>query len=320
MPIFLESTATSIPYDPGEIRPDLGPAVDPGEMRAESLELGHHLLVPAVQVIDVVEDGRPFGAEGRHDEGGARTDIGHIDRAAVERARAGDHRAAAFHGDVRAQLAELGHMLKAVFEDGLRDDAVAVRLGHEADPGRLQVRREAWVWPGGHVDGLQPFAAAHPEAVRLLFDLGPRRPQLEDQGPQVSRYNIFENSLTPGRRDGDRVRPGLDIVRDDAMGRAAQLGHALDLQHVGANTLNAGPHLAQKKYQVDDVRLAGGVVDRGEAVGGGGRHHEVLRPRHGRHVEMDGGAGQPVSAGNVLAVFELDARAHQAEADDVLLN
>src|SRR2546428_11578828 len=185
MPIFLESTATSIPDDPGEIRPDLGLAVDPREMRAESLELGHDVLITAVQVIDAVEHRRPFGAQRRHDEGGAGTDIGHVDRTAVQRAGAGDHRAAAFNVDVRAQLAELRHMLKAVFEDGLRDDAAAMRLRHEADEGRLQVRREAGVRPGRHVDWLQPFTAPYPEAVRLLFYLDARRPQLEDQRPQV---------------------------------------------------------------------------------------------------------------------------------------
>src|SRR5437870_3530200 len=135
MPIFLESTATSIPDDPGEIWPDLGVAADPRDMRAESLELSHDVLVAPVQVIDVVEDRRPFGAESGHHQGGTGTDIGHIDRAAVERAGARDHRAAAFHVDVRAQLAELGHVLKAVFENGLRDDAAAVRLRHEADEG-----------------------------------------------------------------------------------------------------------------------------------------------------------------------------------------
>src|SRR5205823_11784609 len=90
-------------------------------------------------------------------------------------------------------------------------------------------------------------------------------------------------SLTTRRRDGDRVGPGLDVVGDDAMRRAAQLGYALDLQYVRANTLDPGPHLAQKKCQVDDVRFAGGVVDRGDAISGGGHHHEIFRSRHRRH-------------------------------------
>ena len=68
------------------------------------------------------------------------------------------------------------------------------------------------------------------------------------------------------------------------------------------------------------MRFAGGVVDRGDAISGGGRHHEIFRTRHRRHVEMDSGAGQSVGAGDVVAVFELDASAHQAEADDVLFN
>src|SRR5207237_9277458 len=113
------------------------------------------------------------------------------------------------------------------------------------------------------------------------------------------------------RRNTDRVRPGLEVVGDDTVGRAAQLGYALDLQYVGANPLDAGPHLAQKKCQVDDVRLAGGVVDGGDAVGSGGRHHQVLRAGHGRHVQVDGRTPQPLGAGDVPTTLELDARAHQ---------
>ena len=104
------------------------------------------------------------------------------------------------------------------------------------------------------------------------------------------------------------------------MGRAAQLGHALDLQYVCANALNAGAHLPEEECQVDHVWLAGGVVDRCDAVRGGGRHHQVLRAGHRRHVEMDGGAGQPVGACDVLTVLQLDAGSHQAEPDDVLFH
>src|SRR2546430_1378423 len=178
-------------------------------------------LIAPVQVIDILKDGRPSGAESRHDEGSAGTDIRHIDRAAVERAGSRDHCAAAFDIDVRTQLAELRHVLKTVFEDRLRDDAPTVRLRHEADEGRLQVRGEAGVRPGRHVDRLHPLTAPHPEAVRPIFHPDAPPPQLADQGPQVSRYNIFEDSLTTRRRDGDRVGPSLDVVGDDAMRRAA---------------------------------------------------------------------------------------------------
>src|SRR5438876_2129143 len=320
MPIFLESTATSIPYNPGEIWADLGFTVDPGDMCTESFQLGHNILVAAVQVIDVVEDRRPLGAEGCHDEGGAGTDIGDVDRAAVECVGTGDDRGAALYTNVRPQLAELGHVLKAVFEDGLRDVALAVRLRHQADERRLQVRRKAGVRPGRHVDGLQPFTAPHKEAMCLLVHFDARPTQLEDQGAQVSGYSIFQDSLTTRGGDRDGIGPGFDVVGDHPMGRAAQLGHALDLQDVGADALNAGAHLPEEECQVDHVWLAGGVVDRCDAVCGGGRHYQVLRAGHGRHVQVDGGAGQPVGASDVLAVFELDACSHQAEADDVLFH
>src|SRR5438093_13768561 len=114
MPIFLESTVTSIPYNPGEIGADLRLTVDPRDMRAQSFQLGHDVLVAAVQVIDVVEHGRPFGTQAGDDEGGAGTYIGDVDRAAVECVGTGDDRGAALCTNVRPQLAEPGHVRKAV--------------------------------------------------------------------------------------------------------------------------------------------------------------------------------------------------------------
>src|SRR5437870_4584268 len=64
MPIFFESTADSIPDDPGEIVPNVARlAVDAGDVRADASELAHDFLIATVEVIDVVEHGRPPGAE-----------------------------------------------------------------------------------------------------------------------------------------------------------------------------------------------------------------------------------------------------------------
>ncbi len=104
------------------------------------------------------------------------------------------------------------------------------------------------------------------------------------------------------------------------MGRAAQVGDALDLEHIGADPVDPGPHLAQEHRQVDDMRLAGRVMDGRDAVRGDGGHHQVLGPGHGRHVEVDGGALQAVRARHVLTALQLDAGAHQAQPDEMLLD
>src|SRR6202022_3906961 len=129
-----------------------------------------------------------------------------------------------------------------------------------------------------------------------------------------------EHALPTGGRDRERIGPRLDVVGDHAMRGATQIGDALDLQHVGTDPVDPGPHLAEEHREVDDVRLAGRVVDGRDAVRGGGGHHQVLGPGDGRHVEKDGGAFQPVGARHVLAALELNTGAHQAQPDEVLLD
>ena len=104
------------------------------------------------------------------------------------------------------------------------------------------------------------------------------------------------------------------------MGGTAQLWDAFDLQHIGADSVDPGPHLAEEHGQVDDMRLAGRIVDGGDAVGCGGGHHQVLRSGHGWHVEVDGGAFEAVGARDILTPLELDTGAHQTQPDEMLLD
>src|SRR3989442_329814 len=320
IPIFFDSTVDSIPDNPGKIVADVTLALDAGDMRAQAFELAHDFLVTTVEVIDVVEHRRPVGAEGGDHERRAGSDVRHRDRAPVQRAGTGDDGAAALDVDIRPELAKLGHMLKSVFEDGFRYMAPSVRLRHYADEGRLQVGRKPGVGPGRHVDRLQLAVAPHPETVHPIFDLDASRPQLEDHGTKVGGLDIFQHTLAAGGRDRERVGSRLDVVGDHTVGRATQFVDAFDLQHIGADPVNPGSHLAEEHRQVDDVRLACRVVDGGDAVGRGGGHHQVLGSGHRWHVEMDGGALQAVGARDILTALELDAGAHQAQPDEVLFD
>src|SRR5712691_1249406 len=106
MPIFFESTAGSIPDDPGEVVTNVaGLAVDSRDVRAQTLELAHDVLVATIEVVDVVELGGPFRTEGGNHERRAGSDVGHPDGATVQRVGPGHDRAAAFHVDVGPELA-----------------------------------------------------------------------------------------------------------------------------------------------------------------------------------------------------------------------
>src|ERR1700693_5821723 len=228
--------------------------------------------------------------------------------------------AATLDVNVGPELAQFQYVLEAVLEDRLGDDTFPVRLRHQADEGRLQVGGESGVWAGGDVDRLQPAVALYPETVRLILHLDAGLAQLQHHGPEIRGRDVFEDCLAAGGRNREGVGTRLDVVGDDAMGRTAELGHALDLQHIGANSVDLSAHLAEEHRQVDDMRLTGGVVDGGKAVGGSGGHHQVLSAGNSRHVEMDSCTFQTVSPRDILAVHKLDMGAHQTQTVEVLLD
>ena len=119
----------------------------------------------------------------------------------------------------------------------------------------------------------------------------------------------------------------LLVVGDEHLGRQPAELSCVHLEReveaipdVGADAGDPGAHLAQEERQVDDVRLPGGVVNCSDALGRGGRHHQVLGTRDRRHIEDDGGGVQSFRASHVLSVFQVHRGAHLAQTGHVLLD
>ncbi len=85
-----------------------------------------------------------------------------------------------------------------------------------------------------------------------------------------------------------------------------------------ADPLDLGPHLDQHPGDVDDLRLAGGVVDHRRPAGQHGRHQDVLGRADRREVQPDRRAGQPVRRlGHQVPVVDVHPRTQPLEAAGV---
>ncbi len=73
-------------------------------------------------------------------------------------------------------------------------------------------------------------------------------------------------------------------------------------------------HLPEHRGQVDDLRLAGGVVDHRDAVGQHRGHQDVLGRADAGKVQADRRAVQLWSPADHLAVLDVHRRAHRAQA------
>ncbi len=122
------------------------------------------------------------------------------------------------------------------------------------------------------------------------------------------------------RRHRREKRPGLDAVGHDRVRRAGQARHAFDRDAVRPRAVDVRPHRSQAAREVDDLRLARGVLEDRGAVGKGCRHHQVLGPRDRDHVEDETHAGEPLRARTHIAVLEIDLGAHRHESLDVLVD
>src|SRR5512137_1076622 len=142
-------------------------------------------LVAPVDVVDTGEGRLAFRHEAGDNERGRCPQVRRHDGGALESLHALDDGVVAVDGDAGAQAPKLRHVHEAVFEDGLRDDARAPGNGHEGHDLGLQIRREARVRKGLHVDAFDLRGALDAKAALDGVDGNARLPELYDESFQV---------------------------------------------------------------------------------------------------------------------------------------
>ena len=271
----------------------------------------------------MVKHGLAFRTERRDDHRRTGPDVGHLQVGPPEPAGTVDCLGSPVQAlDPGAHLHQLGHVLEAVLEDVLGDDAQALRLRHQRHVLRLEVGRKTRVNPGRQVDRPQRRAARPADADLELadVDLDSSLLELDHWDVQVSRRAALEDDLAPGRRHRDGVRAGFQVVRADAVLAPVKSLHPLHHDLVGTGPCDLRAEAVEKEGEVLDVRLAGGVQDLGPAFREDGGHHQVLGAGHRRHVQHDPGTVQPIRAGDELLRSFLDHGAQPPQPPDMLLD
>ena len=138
-------------------------------------------------------------------------------------------------------------------------------------------------------------------------------------GKQIEA-GMLQLDAPAGDRRRHGVGAGLDPVRQDAVDGAMQAGHAVDADLRRAGALDPRPHRVQAAREIDDLRLARGVLEDRLPLGQRGGHHQVLGAGHRHQVHDDARAAQPPGLGQHVAVLDLDAGAHCLQALHVLVH
>ena len=204
-------------------------------------------------------------------------------------------------------------MLEAVLEDRLGDHARPLGESEERHHLGLHVGREARERVGDEVGRAGAVLRADPDPVRAHVEPGARRLQLVQHGAEVRRHHVPDGDVAPGDGAGHEEGAGLHAVGNDPMPRAAQLGHALDLDPLGPGAVDPRAHGREQAGEVRDLRLARRVLEDRRALGERGGHHEVLGARHRHEVEDDPRPFEPRGAGLHVALREHDLGAESLQ-------
>ena len=162
------------------------------------------------------------------------------------------------------------------------------------------------------------MCALHGEPGLPLLDLRAGGDQLVEHDVEVVSHAAADVQVAA--RDGRREDPGAG---DDPVGHGGVLDgveplDTLDLQGRGGDAVDAGTHRDQHLAQVDDLGLAGHVVDDGGALRHHRCHHQVLGRPDRREVEPQVGSAQAAGhLGDDLPVLDAYDGTELLQPEDV---
>ena len=161
----------------------------------------------------------------------------------------------------------------AVLENRFGDHRGAVGDAVHRHELRLHVRRERRIGRRSQTHAVIRSAHGKLDEITAAFDFRVRFFELVEHGFENVAARIGRDDFTAGGGRSDQKRAGLDAIRHDAVGRADQPAHTLNRNYVGAMAFDFRAHGDQAISEIDDFRLARGILQRGHAVRQGRRHH-----------------------------------------------
>src|ERR1700694_3681121 len=128
------------------------------------------------------------------------------------------------------------------------------------------------------------------------------------------RIHTCHRDVTACHCGGNPPCGGDDAVADDPVFGGIQPRHAHDRHRRRARALDLGTHLIQHRAEVDDVRLACGVVNRRNTLGQYGGHPDVLGCSDRRELQLNLGAAQHIRLGHDTTVLDVAVSAQLSQA------
>src|SRR5213592_4092191 len=121
-----------------------------------------------------------------------------------------------------------------------------------------------------------------------------RTPSRSNPNRILRRSSLRTPSIDRAVGDGGEPdeRADLDVVRSHRAGGGLEGRSAFDGERVRPDALDLRAQSRQKARQILNVRLAGGVAQRGRTAGGDRRHQGVFGRRDTRFVEKNIGPGE----------------------------
>ena len=203
-----------------------------------------------------------------------------------------DDQVVLFIGQSGTKGAQVFHVSEAVFEHGLADEAVAPGHAGQGHDTGLQVRREARIEVGDHIDGRKLLRPQDPGLLAVPGDLDPHLLQLGLENPQMFRTDPFQRDISG--RDGARhhqqasVQP---VVHHGVLGSVQVLDPG-DLHGARARALYPGAHLGEQFDKIPDLRVGSRIFDQRLPGGQTGGHDQVFRPGVRGNIAVHEGALQ----------------------------
>ena len=192
-----------------------------------------------------------------------------------------------FDLDIGPHAVEFRNMLDTGWVDGVDDSPVTCRNRQEWRQRLLQVSGKTWIRLGLDADHAEVWTWMNVDGIFTNLQLSAHFFNLSNEAFNMFKNDIIDADPLASCHGSRNIGPGFNSVRNDGVGTAMQMLHALYPDDASTGTANLSPHLVKQVNDINNFWFARGILNNGLALGLNGRQDTVDGCPNTDHVHVD---------------------------------
>ena len=213
------------------------------------------ILIASFNEFNIIHNGSSLCCQSCDHKGRSCTQIRSADAGSGITGNAVNDRRVSFYLDIGPHTGKLIYIFKTIFKNTFCYNTGSPGKSQRHRDLWLHIRRKSRIGKGLYMGMGQGLGSYHAHSVIRFLHLTPDFCQFGADGFQMLGDHVFDGHIPLGHCSCKHKGSCFDLIRNDRIFRAMQLGNTFDPDHICSRSLNGGAHTVQEIGHIHYMRL-----------------------------------------------------------------